>query len=83
MRTDKFRKIIRAVETVGGAGGNMKTNIASIVNWTGMPRSTVYRYLNVLTSAGLLEARIEKFRGQYAKMWYMTHSGQEYMRDRF
>lgn len=52
--------------TFGGGGG---MNLAHVATWSGVPRSTTYRYLNKMIELGMVEFSIEPFRGGVAKFY--------------
>lgn len=59
----------------GGDG----TNLANVVFWSCVPRSTCYRYLQKMQSMGYVTTREGKHRKQDATLYNISKSGKTYL----
>lgn len=84
MKTEKIMKILNCLSkyAVFGSGG-VGLRLSSISEWTGIPRSTTYRYLKKLEKINMVSAHQSKFRNEDCNFWYVTSEGEKYVTPSF
>lgn len=55
--------------------------LASVSNWSGVPRMTAYRYMKKMSYFGLVEEVVGNYRGKPATFYVITSLGFEMQRN--
>jgi len=80
MSISKVMRILRATYLIRKLGGGGHTRPTEIAKYSGVSRSTAYRYLKELERQEMLEGFNVVFRGGEAKIYELTDAGYRLMK---
>jgi DNA-binding IclR family transcriptional regulator len=78
MKRNTMLQIFRAMANTGGGERDMYFMLSQVVFLSGVPRMTVYRYLNTAQELGFVESRKEVLRGDWTRTYAITNAGRDF-----
>lgn len=84
MRTRKINRILTILKLFALSNDRgVGLRLSQVSEWSGIPRSTTYRYLKKLEKISMVLSRVDKYRNEECNYWYITTDGIKYVEQSF